>query len=275
VTPPDWHFINGQPIPDGGVRPDLASIATEVGRIEQKVALIHAPQSLAEGGFLKELWDLVRAFMASQDQGKYSLRGVCEVDTEGRPIDNLLEVPWGGSLFAMENLASRIDALAILLQHHKNLKQPTCPPERFEPQGDWVTIHFISDEPSPMGAKPLRKQFRYRDQTSTGHDAHVAHWLGFSWQAGPVCVQHADHAWGTPQVWASSVDEGKRVIRHAGQVAGVDPDAEGRWVVSGSRSGRIGQAGTMRVQERAGVTRISMRDGTDGPPLVPIVKVDP
>lgn len=118
-------------------------------------------------------------------------------------------------------------------------------------------------------ARPLRKLFRYRDQTGASLEAHTEHWAGFTWQAGPVCVIHKDAAWGTPQVWASSVGEGKRVIRHAGAIAGIDPDQEGRWLITGSLNERIGRTGQMGVKVlRDGCLSVTKREGSSGLPDV-------
>lgn len=120
-----------------------------------------------------------------------------------------------------------------------------------------------------MGLRPLRKVFRYRDQAGATLEEHTEHWRTFTWEAGPVCVIHKDAAWGVPQVWASSIEEGKRVIRHAGLIAGVDPDVEGRWVVTGSLNPRYGKTGTMAVKVlRGGYLSVTKRDGPDGLPEV-------
>lgn len=120
-----------------------------------------------------------------------------------------------------------------------------------------------------MGERPLRKQFRYRDQSGASLEAHTEHWRGFTWEAGPVCVIHKGAAWGVPQVWAASAAEGKRVIRHAGTIAGIDPDQDGQWVVTGTLNPRYGRPGTMAVKVlRGGYLSVTKRDGPDGLPEV-------
>ena len=120
-----------------------------------------------------------------------------------------------------------------------------------------------------MSARPLRKIFRYRDQAGATLEEHTEHWRTFTWEAGPVCVIHKGAPWGVPQVWASSIEEGKRVIRHAGAIAGVDPDSEGEWMITGSLNPRYGKTGTMAVKIlRGGYLSVTKRDGPDGPPLV-------
>jgi len=75
------------------------------------------------------------------------------------------------------------------------------------------------------------------------------------------------------QVWALDADEGRRVIRHAGEIAGVDPDAEGEWLITASDDLRYGQTGTMRLARRRSwdgeILQISKRPGPDGLPTVP------
>lgn len=119
------------------------------------------------------------------------------------------------------------------------------------------------------GERPLRKQLRYRDQTGSSLETHTDHWRGFEWQAGPVCVIHKGAAWGVPQVWAASATEGKRVLRHAGVIAGVDVDEEGEWVVTGTLDPRYGRTGTMLVKGlRDGAVSVTKREGSSGLPQV-------
>lgn len=120
-----------------------------------------------------------------------------------------------------------------------------------------------------MRTRPLRKIFRYRDQSGASLEAHTEHWRDFTWEAGPVCVIHKGAIWGTPQVWAASIGEGKRVIAHAGAIAGIDPFEVGEWVVTGSLNPRYGQSAPMRVRPlMAGTIAVTKRDGPSGLPDV-------
>jgi hypothetical protein len=120
-----------------------------------------------------------------------------------------------------------------------------------------------------MSQARLRKVFKYRDLTGRDVEAHTVHWASFQWEAGPVCVIHKGAAWGVPQVWAATAAEGKRVIRHAGAIAGVDPDQEGEWIVTGTLDPRIGRRGTMRVQIlKGGSLSVTKREGSSGLPMV-------
>ena len=147
------------------------------------------------------------------------------------------------------------------------LKDCACP-EKPVKEGDARTISFRSDETSPLSNCRLRKRFKYRSQSGLDLAGVVAHWRDFVWEAGPVAVGHVGSALGSPQVWAATADEGKRVIRHAGGEAGIDPDQVGEWRVGSSDNARYGMSGQMRVDTRRNFYWITARDGADGPPLV-------
>ena len=196
----------------------------------------------------------------------YQLTGVCEDVAQGEPQPVTQFTSNGGDAYI--ELASRIDNLALMLQKHLELKTPTCVPKKAELKGDWRTISFISDETSPYGKSRLRKRLRYRSQSGIELGGLVDHWADFTWAAGPVCVIHKGSSVGVPQCWASSIDEGKRVLRHAFREAGVDPDQVGEWIVSGSNNARYGVPGTMRVNTKGGYYWITCREGSNGRPEV-------
>lgn len=149
----------------------------------------------------------------------------------------------------------------------EKLKECACPENPVQ-EGDYRTISFRSDETSPYGKSRLRKRFKYRSQSGLDLGAVVDHWKDFSFASGPVCVKHRGSALGSPQVWAASIDEGKRVIRHAGGEAGIDPDQIGEWRVGGSDNPRYGVSDTMRVDTTGGYYWITARDGSDARPIV-------
>lgn len=125
-----------------------------------------------------------------------------------------------------------------------------------------------------MGKTRLEKRLMYRDLSGQPVEAHALHWEGFEWDAGPVCVIHKGAEWGTPQVWAASAAEGKRVIRHAGAIAGVNPDLVGEWLITGSLSPRVGRTARMRVTPlRGGYLSVTKREGSEGYPDV--IRPDP
>ena len=113
--------------------------------------------------------------------------------------------------------------------------------------------------------KRLRKLLRYRSESSRNLGQLSAYWQDFTWTEGEVCVIHKGAWWGTPQVWAASPEEGKRVIRAAGAEAGINPDQTGQWATSSSDSPRYGMSGTMRLEEANGLRWVTRREGPDGP----------
>ena len=273
-TPPNAHFpVPGKPpVTDGGTRADLKAIAAEVGRIEQKVARIQKGDGFPDLTDWLWLLPLLQQFFEQPIPGTtYDLAGVCEGTEPGQPQPVAeFEVEDGLNLQAIIN---RIDALPDVLQQHLAYRTPTCRGPKKE--GEFRTLSFISDEQSPNGKSRVAKRFRYRSSSGLGLPDIVNHWKDFVWQAGPVCVQHAGATWGTPQVWAATADEGKRVIRHAAGEAGFDPDQVGRWIVGGSDSPRLGVPGTMRINTSGGYYMITARDGSSERPLVVVTPPDP
>ena len=159
------------------------------------------------------------------------------------------------------------DDLDKIKEELEKLKECACP-EKPVQEGDYRTISFRSDETSPFGKSRLRKRFKYRSQSGLDLGAVVDHWKDFSFTGGPVCVKHKGSALGSPQVWAATADEGKRVIRHAGGEAGIDPDQVGEWRIGGSDNSRYGVSDTMKVDTTGGYYWITARDGSNGRPIV-------
>ena len=124
-------------------RPDLQGIAQEVGRIERKIDLMNTPGSGKNGfenlsellGLLSQIWDFLTA---SASGTTYTLDSPCEVDEEGVKLPPI-EIDATGAATTFEALLNRTDALAELIQAHKNLKQPNC---RTRYSGDIVTVNF-------------------------------------------------------------------------------------------------------------------------------------
>tara|TARA_B100001939_G_C16944841_1_gene619843 strand:+ start:3076 stop:4578 length:1503 start_codon:yes stop_codon:yes gene_type:complete len=199
------------------------------------------------------------------EPGSFTMTAPCDYDENGEHQYRTWEFLAGS--FEQRIHAHQV-ALMEMLQQHLDWKTPTCRSDKPELEGDWRTISFISDNLSPYGRDRLRKRFRYRSTSGWTDDALVDHWKDFIWESGSVIVQHSGASWGTPQVWASTADEGKRVIRHAAGEAGIDPDQVGRWTISGSRSARYGVPDTMRVCTKRGYYWITARDGSDARPLV-------
>jgi len=197
-------------------------------------------------------------------ESTYVMVAPCDKDAQG---DNL---EWEKTLPAEQGLpaiAARLEALSEQMSQHLAWKTPICN-EQPEIEGDWRTISFRSESTSPYGNSRLRKRFRYRSTSGLGLGEIVDYWKDFSFQSGSVVVGHVGSSWGSPQVWAATADEGKRVIRHAAGEAGIDPDQVGRWAIGSSSSSRFGVSDTMKVDTTGGYYWITSRDGSDNRPVV-------
>jgi hypothetical protein len=115
--------------------------------------------------------------------------------------------------------------------------------------------------------KRLQKRLTYRSQVAVSLAAHTAHWTDFNWTAGPVQVI-SDGVWGRIQIWAVSEAEGKRVIRHAAVLCGVDPDdpQQCEWSVRTVTDSRYGRVCSMGLRYIRGLPCVSSRDGPSGAP---------
>ena len=199
----------------------------------------------------------------------FQFTSACGEGEDGQVKTVQYQLPGGMNLEgSLQALAQQNLTILEVLQQHLLWKTPTCPKETPELEGDFRTISFRSDETSPYGKSRLRKRFRYRGSSGVGLGAIVDHWKDFTFQSGPVCVIHSGASWGTPQVWAASESEGKRVILHAAGEAGIDPNQVGKWSVSSSDNARYGVFGTMRVDTTGGYYWITSRDGSDNRPIV-------
>lgn len=189
----------------------------------------------------------------------------CDKDDKGNPL------VWTGDIPTQDFNAAvldRLDALSSQITQHLAWKTPICAPNPPALKGDFRTISFRSDEVSPYGNSRLRKRLRYRSSSGNDLDALIDHWKDFVWQAGAVVVGHVGGPWGSPQVWAASESEAKRVLYHASAEAGFDPDQVGEWKVGVSRGARLGVSGTMRVDTTGGYWWITARDGSNNRPIV-------
>ena len=166
-----------------------------------------------------------------------------------------------------DDLKDRLDRIEEQLEE---LKKCACP-EKPELARHWRSIRFDSETYTPRGNRRLNKLFRYRGINPGVVDAVADHWKDFRWTTGPVCVKHEGSPLGSPQVWATSIDEGKRVIRHAGREAGIDPDQIGEWGVSGSDNPRYGVSLEVGLTCVDGCWSATSRSGPDGWPEAAIV----
>lgn len=145
----------GRPLTDNGPRPTPEGIATELGKLEQKLEILLNPkEELSPLDLLNRIIDQTEniKFLLETlfppgpytfDPGQYELAPVCDRDSEGALLPPRV-APWPGGEGEFVELRQRLDALAVLIQHHKDMKQPTCGGRTNVPHGN-VTVHFESD----------------------------------------------------------------------------------------------------------------------------------
>lgn len=165
------------------------------------------------------------------------------------------------------------EKLDDILERLEELEKCACP-EKPELAKHWRSIRFESDEKTPRGNRRLSKLFRYRGVSPGVVDDVADHWKDFRWTTGPACVYHKGSPLGTPKVWAATADEGKRVIRHAGREAGIDPDQVGEWGVSGSDNPRYGVSLEVGLFCVDGCWSATARPGPSGYPEAAVVLPD-
>lgn len=141
TTPKETTVVDNLLIPGPSLspRPTLEGIAQEVGKIERKTEelLRKKPEEPQWDDILSLLNDILELLSSDYVGGDYELRGICEPTGEGpQPIRR---ATWGGGSGTLSLLSAKLDALAELLQHHKELRQPIC---RQKASGEEVTVIF-------------------------------------------------------------------------------------------------------------------------------------
>lgn len=146
-TPPSVHVVNGTQIPANGPQATPQGIAQELGRIENKLGALLNPNPRGGPDLTDRLgliWSAIQAIgeiiNSSSASGEYRINSPCVLDEDGQRIDRVVE--FDGALTAFGVLQNRIDALAALLQEHKDLKQPICR-ETPATGGQAVTVNFV------------------------------------------------------------------------------------------------------------------------------------
>jgi hypothetical protein len=132
-------------------QPNLPAIAQEVGRIERKTEMLLQRPT---GGGLPDDWldllgealarliqEAIQDLMNDQPGGRFELYPSCPSSTGTEPPPPVV-VEWTASDNPLEDLRKRTEALALLIQAHKDLGQPMC---KTAISGRPVTVNFISD----------------------------------------------------------------------------------------------------------------------------------
>lgn len=143
VTPAEAVVIGGQIIGGPGQAPPSTpgGMAQELGRLEKKAEL-----ALDRMGPLDNLPDVIDAITDLIDLvdrfdpgGSYSIRPACGTDANGNPLPPI-EVPIASGLGMVHAVTARLDAIAELIDHHKQLRQPIC---KGKPTGQPVTVTLL------------------------------------------------------------------------------------------------------------------------------------
>lgn len=138
------HVVAGLQITATSARADLTAIAQELARVEQKTARIlegiedNVRGDVSLGDLLALLTPLLDLLLNQRDGGAYELSSPCEVDESGVPLEPR-EASYAGG-YVIDNISSKVDAIAQLLQHHKDMKQPNC--DGSELPSTNVTVQF-------------------------------------------------------------------------------------------------------------------------------------
>lgn len=126
-TSPTSHQVGPITIPAKSPQPTLQGIAEEVGRIEQKLEIVLNPGNQSpDVSWMADLAKLVELLLSITAAGTYELSSPCELNADGSRV--VIEAPYGGSIDRIGVIHNKIDALAQLMQHGKDLKQPACIP---------------------------------------------------------------------------------------------------------------------------------------------------
>lgn len=146
-TPTTVHVVNGTPIPANGPQATPQGIAQELGRIENKLARLLSPNPRGGPDLTDRLgliWSSIQAIAeiinSASASGEYRISSPCVLDDDGQRVERVVE--FDGALTAFGVLQNRMDALAALLQEHKDLKQPICR-ETPATGGQAVTVNFV------------------------------------------------------------------------------------------------------------------------------------
>ena len=202
----------------------------------------------------------------------YPLDVGCTWNEEEQKYDEVYEYPVEYNENGIIGLARRLDAVCWLINEANLIPYRACATKKPELEGQWVTTQWESDEKMVDSGRRLRKLFRYRTKSTRDLGQLSAYWESFTWTSGPVIVYHKGAWWGTPKVWASTEEEGRRVLRFAAAEAGLDPDQVGEWGTSSSRAARYGMPGTMRIKRFEGYPWVAKRDGEEWPNMLAQVR---
>jgi hypothetical protein len=147
TTPAEVVVVDGEIIggPGQAPAPNLTAMAAELGRIEKKgertLEKLGQLEALAGAG---EVLQALAEWLLSADPGTtYSIQPPCGTDAYGDPLPPV-EVIVPPTIGPDAALVARVDALAMLIDEHKQIRQPIC---KGKPTGQPVTVTFVEADP--------------------------------------------------------------------------------------------------------------------------------
>lgn len=141
-TPTNQRRIGNVTITSTQPRPDNRGIALEVGFLESKLDNLLNPAPGLGVPWLQILEALANLVSIQTSGDTWTLTEACPQQGEDPEVYEW-EVP--GVPVLNQGVAARLDALAEMLQVHKNLKQPVC---KTVPMGQPVQVQFVQNEAS-------------------------------------------------------------------------------------------------------------------------------
>lgn len=147
VTPEEAVVLDGELVsgPGQAPAPNLTAMAAELGRLERKGEMtLDRLKGLSALDDLAELLPSLLEFLATVDGGTtYSIQPPCGTKANGDPLDPV-EVIVPPTIGPENATIARLDALAMLLDEHKSIRQPIC---KGKPAGAPVTVTGVELEP--------------------------------------------------------------------------------------------------------------------------------
>jgi hypothetical protein len=128
-------------VTDPQIRPTLDGIATEVGRIENKLRAVLERPEIPDpdwAALLEEIRKLLEPEPVPFPAASYQIQPPCGSGPDGGPPAPVV-VPVAATADATEAVLLRLDALAQLLDVHKRIRQPIC---KGRTTGEPVTVTF-------------------------------------------------------------------------------------------------------------------------------------
>ena len=147
VTPVDAVVLDGeiQGGPGLAPAPNLTAMAAELGRLERKGEMtLDRLKGLSALDDLATLLPSLLEFLGTIDGGTtYSIQPPCGTKANGDPLDPI-EVIVPPTIGPENATIARLDALAMLIDEHKSIRQPIC---KGKPAGAPVTVTGVEVEP--------------------------------------------------------------------------------------------------------------------------------